>query len=65
MVQARGLGKVNAYLLRRDGLLARLAELLDGLGVVAEILLATNKNDGQALAEVHDLRDPLSKRVSR
>ena len=47
-------------LLRGDGLVARLAQLLDGLGVVAKILLAANQNDGQALAEVQNLRDPLS-----
>jgi hypothetical protein len=48
------------YLLGRDGLLASLAQLLDGLLVVAEILLAADKDDRQALAEVQDLRDPLS-----
>lgn len=46
-------------LLRRDGLLARLAQLLDGLGVVAEILLAANQDDGQTLAEMQNLGDPL------
>lgn len=46
-------------LLGRNGLLARLAQLLDGLGVVAEILLAANQDDGQTLAEVQNLRDPL------
>jgi hypothetical protein len=51
-------------LLGRDGLLARLAQLLDGLGVVAEILLAANQNDGQALAEVQNLRDPLLREES-
>lgn len=47
------------YLFRADGLLAGLAKLLGGLGVVSQILLASNKDDGQALAEVQDLRDPL------
>lgn len=34
-------------------------ELLDGLLVEAQILLAADKDDGQALAEVKDLGDPL------
>lgn len=34
-------------------------ELLNGLGVVAQILLATNKNDGKTLAEVQNLGNPL------
>lgn len=34
-------------------------ELLDGLLVVAKILLASNENDWETLAEVKDLRDPL------
>jgi hypothetical protein len=50
----------DTYLLRGDGLLAGLAELLDCLVVVSQILLATNQNDGETLAEVKDLRDPLS-----
>lgn len=48
-----------SYLLGSNRLLACLVEFLDGLLVVTEILLATNENDGQALAEVHDLGDPL------
>ncbi len=48
-----------AYLFGADGLLARLGQLVCNLLVVAEILLAANKNDGEALAEVKDLRDPL------
>jgi hypothetical protein len=54
-------------LLRRDGLLASLPQLLDGLLVVSEILLASDEDDRQALAEVKNLGDPLSqgnKRVS-
>jgi hypothetical protein len=46
-------------LFRRDGLLASLPELLDRLLVVSQILLATNKDDGETLAEVKHLRDPL------
>lgn len=46
-------------LLGRDRLLARLTKLLDGLRVVSEILLATNKNDRKTLAEVKNLGNPL------
>lgn len=35
-------------------------QLLNRLLVVAKILLAANEDDGQALAEVQDLGDPLS-----
>jgi len=49
------------YLLGRHGLLARLAKLLDGLGVVSEILLAANQDDGETLAEVENFRDPLER----
>lgn len=51
---------MKTYLLRRDGLLASLAELLNRLGVVAQILFASNKNNGKALAEMENLGDPLS-----
>ncbi len=37
-------------------------ELLDGLLVVAKILLASDEDDGKALAEMQDLRDPLRHR---
>jgi hypothetical protein len=40
-------------------LLGSLVQLLDGLLVEAQILLAANQDDGQALAEVQDLGDPL------
>ena len=36
-----------------------LFEVVDGFRVVSEILLATNKNNWQAIAEMEDLRDPL------
>lgn len=45
----------RTYLLGSDRLLACLAELLNSLVVVAQILLATNEDDGKALAEVKDL----------
>lgn len=50
---------MGTYLLGRDRLLAGLAELLNGLVVVSQILLATNQDDGEALTEVKNLRDPL------
>lgn len=34
-------------------------ELLDGLLVVTEILLTSDKDDWKTLAEMEDLRDPL------
>jgi hypothetical protein len=46
-------------LLRGNGLLAGLSELLDDLLVVSQILLAANKDDRETLAEVQNLRDPL------
>jgi hypothetical protein len=48
------------YLLRADGLLGGLVELLDGLGVVAQILLTANQDDWETLAEVQNLGNPLS-----
>ena len=40
-------------------------QLFNGLGVMAEILLATNKDNGKALAEMQNFRNPLnSKSVS-
>ena len=55
---------VNGYarctdLFRRNGLLRGLVELLNGLLVVTQILLAADEYDGEALAEVQDLGDPL------
>ena len=47
------------YLLGGDGLLARLAELLNRLGIITEILLAADKDDGNIFAEMHHLRNPL------
>jgi hypothetical protein len=49
----------KSYLLRGDGLLAGLSELLDGLLVVSQILLAADEDDRETLAEVQNLRDPL------
>jgi len=42
-----------------NGLLACLVEFFDGLLVVAEILLAAHEDNGESLAEMQDLRDPL------
>lgn len=50
---------VYAYLLWSNWLLGGLVELLNGLLVVAEILLASDEDDWETLAEVKDLRDPL------
>jgi hypothetical protein len=36
-------------------------QLLDGLLIEAQILLAANEDDGQALAEMQDLGDPLGR----
>jgi hypothetical protein len=36
-------------------------KLLNRLLVISKILLAANKDDGQALAEVQDFGDPLEK----
>jgi len=47
------------YLLGANGLLGGLVELLNGLRVVAQILLATNQDDGETLAEVKNLGNPL------
>ena len=55
--------QLGAYLFRRDGLLAGLAKLLDRLLVIAQILLAADQNDGETLAEVKNLRDPLQERA--
>jgi hypothetical protein len=50
---------VKTYLLWGDRLLGGLVELLNGLLVVTEILLTSNKDDWKTLAEVKDFRDPL------
>ena len=47
------------HLLGCDWLLGRLCQLLLRLGVVSQIVLATNEDDGKTLAEVKNLRDPL------
>ena len=49
----------KTYLVLGDGGLRSLVELLNGLLVVSEILLATDEDDGKTLAEVQNLRDPL------
>ena len=54
----------GTYLLSSDGALRGLVQLLNGLGVVAQILLTTNQDDGETLAEVENLGNPLSNRVS-
>ena len=54
----------DAYLFRGNGLLRCLVQLLNGLLVVSQILLAANEDDGQAGAEVQDLGNPLEKNDS-
>jgi len=46
-------------LLRGNWLLGGLVKLFDGLLIVTKILLASNEDDGETLAEMKDLRDPL------
>jgi len=54
---------VKTYLLLGDGSLRGLVKFLNGLLIVSEILLTSNKDDGKALAEMQDLGDPLSKTI--
>ena len=49
----------SVTLLLGHGLLLVLGELLDGLLVVSQIPLAADEDDGQSLAEVQDLGNPL------
>lgn len=49
----------GTYLLGRNGLLASLAQLLNRLLVVAQVLLAANEENGDVTAEVKDLGIPL------
>jgi hypothetical protein len=51
--------EVVPYLLWCNRLLAGLVKLLDGLLVVAEILLATNEDNWKPLAEMQHFGDPL------
>jgi len=39
--------------------LVLLAEVLDGLGITAQVLLASHKHHGHLGAEMHDFSDPL------
>lgn len=54
-----GESHLSTYLVGRDGLLGGLVQLFIGLRVVTKIHLAANKDDGQALAEMEDLGNPL------
>jgi hypothetical protein len=54
-----GKGVAVTDLLGRNRLLGSLVQLLNRLLVEAQILLAANEDDGQALAEVQNLGDPL------
>jgi hypothetical protein len=64
MRKTAGEGEGKTYLLRGDRLLRGLGELLDSLGVVTQILLAADEDDGKALAEVENFGNPLRTRVS-
>lgn len=63
--RANLLGDLLAFGLR-DGPLGRLLKLLDRARVLTKILLAADEDDGQVLAEVKNLGDPLreARRVS-
>lgn len=50
---------ISAYLALTDGALGGLVELLNSLGVVTQILLTANQDNGKTLAEVEDLGNPL------
>ena len=50
---------LDAYFFGRDRLLAGLAQLLNRLLVVSQILLAADENDRKTLAEVKNLGNPL------
>jgi hypothetical protein len=50
---------MSSYLLGSNGLLAGLVELLNGLLVVTQILLATDENDRKTAAEMKNFGDPL------
>ena len=39
-------------------------QLLDCLLIISKILFATDKNDGESLAEMKDFGDPLEKGIS-
>jgi hypothetical protein len=52
------------YLLGGNRLLGSFVKLLNGSLIKSEILLATDENDGQALAEMENLGDPLQLAVS-
>lgn len=54
----------STYLFGRDGGLRSLVQFFDGLGIMTKILLAADKDDGKALAEVQNLGDPLDNNVS-
>ena len=49
----------TTHLLGSDWALVRLAQFLNDSRVPPEILLATDQDDGEIRAEVHDLGDPL------
>lgn len=59
VAHSTNLGSNSHTLLWSDRSLARLAQLVNDAGIVAQVLLATNENDRQVLAKVQHFRDPL------
>lgn len=57
--------KTSTHVLSGNRLLVGCPQGLDGVGVVSQIVLAADQDDGETGAEVHDLRDPLSKTQTR
>ena len=54
---------VNTHLLLGNRSVRSLVKFLDGLLVMSEILLTSDKDDGKTLTEMEDLRDPLIETV--
>jgi hypothetical protein len=50
----------RTHLFGGDRLLGCLCQFFDRLGIVSQIALAADEDDWETLAEVKDLRDPLS-----
>ena len=51
--------EAKTNLLFSDRTLINPPKLIDRLRVIPQVLLAADKDDGQAVAKVQDLRDPL------
>jgi hypothetical protein len=53
-------GDGKAYLVLRNGALGGLGKLINSLAVIAKILLTADEDNRETLAEVQNLRNPLS-----